>query len=123
MQFDYKSIACPACSSPVALTRSVFRSDFRCPHCDAELVVSPLYTRLLVLLSVLFGYALAWEIGSLGPRSCFFNIPWWFFVLWIPIGFLVLTLLVRVAPFIVRPALVLRQSNHTTTLNLTSESK
>src|SRR5271168_4692072 len=64
------SVACPNCSCPVEVNRSVFRSDFRCPHCDAALRVSPGYLRWLGLLSLLLGVALAWEMGSRGPRNC-----------------------------------------------------
>jgi hypothetical protein len=120
MMFDHRSVACPSCSNPVKITRSIFR--FRCPHCDASLEVSALYTRSIVLLSVLLGYAFAWEIGTLGPRFCF-GVPWGFLLFWAPIGFLVLTLLVRIAPFLVKPKLVLRRPNDGTTLNLTSAPK
>jgi hypothetical protein len=120
MMFDRGSVACPACSCPVEMTRSVFRSDFRCPHCGVALSASPLYVRFLALLSLLLGIALAWEIGSRGPRNCFLGIPWTVFLLYLPLGFIVLTLLIRIAPFVMRPALVLRRPNHVTTLNLAS---
>ena len=120
----FRTVACPACSSPVGISRSVFRLDFQCPHCGAALKVSPLYLRILGVFSVLVGYVLAWKIGIYGPRACF-GIPWGFYLLWMPIGFLVLSLLVRIAPFLVRPTLVPRRSfeSHLTTLNLSPDPK
>ena len=123
LMLQRRSTTCPACSHPVEITRSIFRLDFRCPHCDSVLEVSRGYTRLIVLLGVLLGYALAWKIGILGPGSCFLGIPWLFFLLWIPLGFLALTFLVRVAPLLVRPTLVLRRGGHVTLLNLTLDPK
>ncbi len=120
-----RTVACPACSSLVVVSRSIFRLDFQCPHCDAALKVSPLYTRLVVLLGFFLGYALAWKVGMLGPPSCFFGVPWLFFLLCVPFAFLVLLPLVRIAPFLVRPTLVPRQSfeSHLTTLNLSPGPK
>jgi hypothetical protein len=124
MMFDRGSVPCLACSIPVEISRSVFGLDFKCPHCGEALQVSPLYGRILVAFSVLVGYALAWEIGSYGPRACF-GIPWGFYLLWMPIGFLVLSLLIRIAPFGVKPALVLRPPFAVclTSLNLSSGPK
>ena len=96
-----------------------FRQDFRCPHCGAALKASVFYSRVLVVISGLAGYVLAWEIGIQGPRVCF-GIPLGFYLLWMPIGFLVLMLLVRVAPFLVPPGLFPRRpfESHLITLNL-----
>src|SRR5438270_5365359 len=115
-----KSVECPACSGALEISRSVFRSDFRCPHCGAALEVSVLYTRFIVLLSLILACPPAWEIGILGPRSCFFGIPWGFYLFWLPLGFLILTVLVRIAPSLVRPTLVVRRPHHFMALNLTS---
>ncbi len=125
MMFDRKSTPCPACSSPVEVTLSVFRLDFRCPHCGAELKVSPPYTRLVVLLGVLLGYALAWVATMRGPRFCFMDIPSYFYLLCLPFTFLILSFLCRIAPFLVRPTLVPRRpfESHLTTLNLSSDPK
>ena len=119
MIFDRKSVTCPACSIAVPFVRSVFRMDFQCPHCGAALKVSPLFMRILGLISVLVGYVLAWRIGSFGPQICF-GIPLGFYLLWIPIGFLMLMFLVRIIPFLVSPTLVLRKpfESHLTSLDL-----
>jgi hypothetical protein len=124
MMVNPKSVACPVCSVAIELSRSVFLLDFRCPHCGAALKVSPLYTRIQVLFSVLVGYVLAWKIGTYGPRACG-GIPWGFYLLWIPIGFVFLSILIRTVPFLVRPTLVLRRpfESHLTTMNLTSDPK
>jgi hypothetical protein len=74
---------------------------------------------MLVLLSFLVGYPLAWEIGALGPRSYFFGIPWGFFILCIPLAFFVAVIFVLIAPVLVPPKLVLnRPSRFLTTLDL-----
>jgi predicted RNA-binding Zn-ribbon protein involved in translation (DUF1610 family) len=124
MMFDRKSVACPVCSAAVEISKSFFGLDFRCPHCGAELKVSPQYTRVLGIVSVLVGYVLAWKIGTYGPRACG-GIPWGFYLLWIPIGFVFLSILIRTVPFLIRPTLVLRRpfESHLTTMNLSSDPK
>jgi hypothetical protein len=123
MIFDRGFVTCPECSSAIQISQSVFRVD-RCPHCSAELQVSTLYARMVALSGCLLGCSLAWEVGSFGPRSCFFGIPWLFFPLCIPFTFLVLSVLFRIAPFVVRPTLILRSPrNQHTTLNLSAAPK
>jgi hypothetical protein len=46
-----------------------------------------------------------------------------FLVLWMPIGYMSLIVLVRVAPFFVNPKLVLEWPSEFTTLGLTSRPK
>lgn len=81
--------------------------------------MSPFYLRSLALLSFLIGFVLTWQLG--GPRDWVFSIvPWAALLLYLPIGFLVLTGLIRIVPLLVRPPLVLRRStNYLTTLDLT----
>jgi hypothetical protein len=124
MMFKRRSAACPVCSAAVEISKSFFGLDSRCRHCGAALKVSPLYLRILVLFSVVVGYVLAWGIGTYGPRACF-GVPWGFYLFWMPLGFLVLSFLVRVAPFLVCPTLVLRHpfESHLTTMNLSSDPK
>jgi uncharacterized paraquat-inducible protein A len=125
MMFDRGSVACPACSSPVGVSRFDYHRDFPCPHCGEALKVLPLYAQLVVWLSILLGFALAWEIGTLGPVALLVGVPRGFFLLCLPLTILVLTLLVRVVPFLVRPTLVLPRfvDNHFTTLNLSPRPK
>jgi len=113
---------CPACSSPVEISRSIFRDDVRCPHCGVALGVSTLYSRLLVVLSISLAVALVWGVAIHGVPSCLICIATGL-LLGIPVAFLVLTLLVRIAPFLVKPTLVLRQRYQVTSLNLTPGPK
>ena len=120
-----RTVTCPACSSPVGVSRLVFRPDFRCSHCGAALKPSLLYTRMVVLVGVILGYSLAWEAGIRGPVSRLFCVPFGFILLSIPLAFLVLMLLVRIAPFLARPTLVIRGpiASYLTTLNLSPGPK
>ena len=122
--FNRKSATCPVCSGAVKISKSFFGLDYRCPHCSTALKVSPLYLRILVLISAVVGYVLTWLIGMYGPPACFV-VPWGVYLFWMPIGFLALSFLVRVAPFLVWPTLLPRHpfENHLTTMNLTSDPK
>jgi DNA-directed RNA polymerase subunit RPC12/RpoP len=117
------SVVCPACSRPFEYSRAIFRPDFRCPHCGEAVVLSRLYTRSLLLLSLLIGFVLTWQLG--GPRECVFGIiPLPALLLYFPVGFLILMVLIRTVPFLIRPNLVLRRSTtYLTTLNLTAAPK
>lgn len=122
MMFDHGFVPCPACSIPIETSLSVFRLDFKCPHCGAALAVPLLYTRVLVVISGLLGYALAWKIAAPDLPQFFYDFLWKFCLLSLPTGYLVLTLLVRIAPFLVKPSLVLRPPFDVflTSLNLSS---
>jgi hypothetical protein len=113
MMFNHKS-ACPTCATDIEISKAVLHSGFCCPHCGVSLQVPMLYKRVLVLLSFLVGYALAWKIGAY-----YFGIPWGFFILCIPFAFCVAILFVRIAPVLVPPKLLLnRPSRFLTTLDL-----
>ena len=58
--------------------------------------VSANYSRALVLLSGLLGFVVVWFAGI---RNV------WLFVLFLPVGFAILTVVVRIAPLVVRPEL------------------
>jgi hypothetical protein len=118
-----RTVPCPACSKALEVSRLVFLLDFACCHCGVALKVSLLYSRSLVGLSVLLGYALAWEASRIFPPSFLFGIPTLFLVLWVPLGYLSGVVLVRVAPFLVTPKLVLEWPSEFTTLSLTSRPK
>jgi len=115
-----RTVPCPACSSPVGVSRLVFLPDFRCQHCGAALKISPMYGRMVVLVGVILGYSLAWEAGIRGPVSRLLVVPFGFILLAIPLAFLVLMLLFWIAPFLVPPTLVIRGliASYMTTLNL-----
>jgi hypothetical protein len=78
-----------------------------------------LYTSSIVLLSFLLGFALSWQIGGL--RECVFGIVRWAALLfYLPVGFVLLTVLVRFVPYLVSPNLVVaRRQDQITTLDLT----
>ena len=80
---------------------------------------------MVVLVGVILGYSLAWEAGIRGPVSRFLVVPFGFILLSIPLAFLVLMLLLRIAPFLVPPTLVIRGpvASYLTTLNLSSGPK
>jgi hypothetical protein len=118
-----RTVPCPACSKTLEMSRLVFLPDFVCRHCGVVLKVSLLYLRSIVALSVLLGYALAWEANRILPPSYVFGIPTPFLVLWAPIGYLSGVVLVRVVPFLVRPKLVMEWPSEFTTLGLTSRPK
>jgi len=83
-----------------------------------------MYTRFLVVLSLLVGFAIGWRIGQFGPMDCIFGIPWTAYVLFLPLGFIVLTFLVRIAPLLINPPIVLNPPpKYLTTLNLVSGAK
>jgi hypothetical protein len=115
-----RTTLCPACSMPVGVS-GVFLPAFACPHCGATLKVALFYIRFLVVFAGLCGYALAWEVSRLCPPAYFFGIPTLFLLLWVPLGFIVLVVLVRVGPFLIKPRLVLEWPNYLTTLNITSK--
>src|SRR5258708_3048612 len=119
----HRTVPCPACSKALEVSRLVFRPDFACVYCGVQLKVSLLYLRSLVVLSGLLGYALAWKASRICPPSYMFGIPTLFLVLWAPIGYLFLIVLVRVVPFLVKPKLVLEWPSEFTTLGLTSRPK
>ena len=118
-----RTVPCPACSKTLEVSRLVFLHDFACRHCGVALKVSLPYLRSIGGLSVLLGYALAWEASRIFPPSYLFGIPTLFLVLWAPIGYLCGVVLVRVVPFLVKPKLVLEWPSEFTTLGLSSRSK
>ena len=118
-----RTVPCPACSKALEVSRLVFLPNFACRHCRVALKVSLPYLRSLVVLSVLLGYALTWEASRIFSPSYLFGIPTLFLVLWVPIGYLSLIVLVRVVPFFVKPKLVLEWPSEFTTLSLTSRPK
>lgn len=114
---------CPICSHPVEISKKVFAADFQCGHCGAPLRVSTLYMRTLVLTGLLLGYSLAWKMGTGSMVVFFWGITWRFLLLCLPLSFLILSFLVRIAPYLVKPPLVLRHNFESpfTTLRLSDD--
>jgi uncharacterized paraquat-inducible protein A len=89
-------VRCPQCGRRMPLSKLLFREDFRCIGCQVQLHVSVTYSRVLVLLSALASFVLLWELGVRDLRL---------FLFYLPIGFLILTIMARAAPFVVPPRL------------------
>jgi hypothetical protein len=71
----------------------------RCIRCGAEVRVADMYARVLSVLSLVIGVVLMWEFGFRVLNIFVFSPVIWF---------LVLMVMVRVAPHIVPPRLELR---------------
>ena len=94
-----KSLQCPNCANGITPNKRIFREAFYCPRCGVTLHVSPPYWRCLVLLGAVIAYALVWASGVQGAAR--------FFVFWLPVWFLVMSIAVRVVPHIIGPKFVL----------------
>ena len=65
---------------------------------------------MLVIISAIVGFILVWLVGTGDALH--------FCLFWIPTAFVVLTVAVRVAPFVLPPMLIARRPRHVTTLGL-----
>ena len=106
---------CPACGDPVDAIDRLFRKDFHCEQCQTALHISATYCRTLWFLSVAIAFALLWVSGKRDTlRVSLFLLP---------TAFLILTIVVRIAPFLVAPALIAGEApGNITTLGLASAS-
>jgi hypothetical protein len=104
-----RGVRCPQCSRRMPFSKLIFREDFRCIQCQVPLHTSVLYSRVLVLLSAVLSLALLWIFGIRDLRL---------FLFYLPLGFLILTVVVRVAPFVVLPHLYVGKSSVITKLDL-----
>jgi len=78
------------------ISKLVFREDFRCVRCQTPLYVSVGYSRVLAVLCELISLVVLWTLG-IGYV--------WLLLLFLPLSFVLMTVAVRVVPFIVRPRL------------------
>jgi hypothetical protein len=106
---ERRGVRCPQCGRRMPLSKLIFRENFRCIRCHVPLHVSVAYSRVLVVLSAVVSLALLWGVGI---RNL------WLFVLLLPLGFLILTLMVRAAPFVVSPRLNVGKPTAMTKLDL-----
>lgn len=104
-----RQLLCPRCQARIPISKLIFREEFRCGRCGTPLRVSANYSRALVLASELLSFALLWAAGI---RNL------WLFVLLLPLGFPILTILVRVAPYVVHPHLQTSEHSAFTKLDL-----
>ena len=115
---------CPNCQHQVVFRKEMFRG-VRCRVCNATLLVSQTYSRVLVVFSLLIAWTLLWVLNV---RSLFYpslGVPFGFLAslcLAFPLAFLILTVLVRTVPRLVPPKIVLRHCGAITTLNLHTDS-
>jgi hypothetical protein len=95
-----KSGECPRCRHRIKPSKELFRKKLRCPQCGVLLYVSVTYLRTLFVLSFISGLTL---VGlAIGIRN-----PVRLFVFGIPLGFLALTVIVRIAPHVRLPVFLL----------------
>src|SRR6266446_1792549 len=98
VQTKKRGLHCPLCHNNVAASRLVFYPGLRCVRCGSILRVPTGYVRTLVLLSFVIGFFLVWAAGV--TNTVLFSL------LWLPIGFLIGTLVVPAALHVLPPKLV-----------------
>jgi|SRR5260370_15146427 len=106
---EKRGVRCPQCGRRMPLSKLLFREDFRCIRCQVQLHVSVAYSRVLVLLSALTSLAVLWGLGIRDLRL---------FLFYLPLGFVILTVVVRVAPVVVPPRLYVGKPSVITELDL-----
>ena len=106
---EKRGVRCPQCGRRMPLSKLLFREDFRCIRCQVPLHVSVAYSRVLVLLSAVASLAVLWELGIR---------DFWLVVFFLPLGFLILTLVARAAPFVLPPRLRVGRPGAITKLDL-----
>jgi len=106
------AVRCPQCLGNNPVSKDVFRKGYRCVRCGAGVIASALYARVLSVLSMLIGGGVLLAI----PVR-----PVTFFILIVPVWLLVLSGMVRVAPYFVSPRLDVRDSSMVTTLGILDE--
>jgi hypothetical protein len=114
-EYNRFRVRCPECRGHIPCSKLLLRHDFRCIRCQTPLHPSLIYTRVLVLLSAASSCVLLWAVGIR---------DWRLFLFYFPVGFLILTLVVRVAPFVVRPRLYVGKpgGSHLITLGISEGS-
>jgi hypothetical protein len=96
-----KSGECPQCGHRTRPSKEVFRKGFRCPQCGVSLYVSVAYLRILFVCSAVVGLTLVGLV--VGIRN-----PLRLFVFGIPLGFVALMAIARIAPYFKLPIFLLR---------------
>lgn len=109
LDFQRKSLTCPVCNRQVDESKRIFRRDLRCKQCGSAIRVSTGYIRTLCFVSIVVGFILLWAAGKRDTVQLS--------MLLLPTAFVVLTITVRIAPYVVRPTLVAGEpQTHVTTL-------
>lgn len=102
-------VRCPNCGLTMRSDREVFDRHFKCGQCGLGLMVSESYSRLLWAISVAFSLGITW----LGSEVCGISSFEGFLCALASIlivAILILSSLVRIAPLIVPPHLVIRRT-------------
>lgn len=116
-------VRCPNCFAQVRFQKELFRG-LCCKECNSAMLVSDTYSRILVVLALFLAEALLWVCDV---RTLFYptlGVPFGVlasFSLGFPVGFLLLTVMVRTVPHLVPPPLVIRHSSTVTTLGLSRD--
>jgi prepilin signal peptidase PulO-like enzyme (type II secretory pathway) len=105
-----RDLRCPLCHNEVTASKLIFYEGHRCVRSDSILRVPRVYVRILVLFSFVIAFLLVWAVGV---RSTVL-----FSLFWLPTGFLVGTVVVPAALFLLPPILVADEPGHVTTLGL-----
>jgi uncharacterized membrane protein YfcA len=106
---ERRGARCPQCGRKISPSKFLFREDFRCIGCQVPLHVSLAYSRVLVLLSAFASLILLWELGIRDLRL---------FLFYLPLGFVILTVVARVALLVVPPRVYVGKPSVITKLDL-----
>jgi hypothetical protein len=112
MRMHRKRLRCPLCHCNLLISRLMFLGGLPCPQCGSILRVSTAYQRGVNLFSAVVGFLLVW-IGGV-RNSVLFS------MLWVPTALVILAVVLRIAPIVVPPVLVVGRPSNLTTLGLGS---
>jgi uncharacterized protein (DUF983 family) len=102
-------LRCPRCFGPMPVSTKSLRRGNKCAQCGSELRMSEIYARVLGVVSMVLGVSLLWAIHVRDLTLSFWAVPMWF---------VVLSVLVRIAPHVIPPRLELHDSGRFATLDL-----
>jgi len=114
-------MTCPHCGFKIAFDSRAYRRGFLCERCGSELIVSETYSRVLIIVSIVLGFGMLWtpifQSHWVAPlRSCIGLVG--LLALGLPAALAMLFLLVRLAPSLVPPPLILRHDGRNYGLGL-----
>jgi hypothetical protein len=110
-------VRCPNCGLRMRSDRKVFRRDFKCGQCGSGVMASESYGRLLWAISVAFSLGITWLGSEIYGISSFEGFLCALASILI-VAILILSFLVRIAPLIVPPPLVIRRTGPPRVLGL-----
>lgn len=105
-----RQLKCPSCHNTITASKLIFVQGLPCGNCGSILRASKAYLQTLVLLSCVLGFFLVWAAGI---RSIVL-----ISLLGLPTGFLLATIAVPIALWLIPPALVTSEVEHLTRLGL-----